>query len=73
MLCCAGLIGGLALGQALGGLWTVIAPAAGFAMGVAADVRFMHRHRQKWSQQPPTRDVEPQGKTGKIDELAREA
>jgi hypothetical protein len=43
MLCCAGLIGGMVVGQYLGGPWTVIAPAAGFGIGLAADMRFMKR------------------------------
>lgn len=47
MLCCVGLIGGLAVGQSLGGPWIVVAPAAGFAIGLAADLKFMkglHKH-----------------------------
>jgi len=41
MLCCVGLIGGMAVGQALGGPWTYIAPAAGFGIGLVADMKFM--------------------------------
>ena len=41
MLCCVGLIGGIAVGQSLGGPWTVIAPVAGFGIGLAADMKFM--------------------------------
>lgn len=41
MLCCVGLIGGMAVGQYLGGPWTVIAPAAGFGIGLVADMKFM--------------------------------
>lgn len=41
MLCCVGLFGGLAVGQSLGGPWTVIAPAAGFAVGLVADMKLM--------------------------------
>ena len=41
MLCCVGLIGGMAVGQSLGGPWTVIAPAAGFGIGLLADMKFM--------------------------------
>lgn len=41
MLCCVGLIGGLAVGQSLGGPWTYIAPAAGFGIGLLADMKFM--------------------------------
>ncbi len=41
MLCCVGLIGGMALGQSLGGPWTYIAPAAGFGIGLVGDMKFM--------------------------------
>lgn len=41
MLCCVGLIGGMAVGQALGGPWTYIAPAAGFGLGLIGDMKFM--------------------------------
>lgn len=43
MLCCAGLIGGLYVGQQLGGPWTVIAPAAGFGLGLLGDMKLMHK------------------------------
>lgn len=43
MLCCVGLIGGMAIGQSMGGPWTYIAPAAGFGIGLVADMKFMHR------------------------------
>jgi hypothetical protein len=55
MLCCVGLIGGVAVGQYLGGPWTAIAPAAGFAIGLVADMKFMKGHHKE-SQRP--RDVE---------------
>ena len=41
MLCCVGLIGGMAVGQSLGGPWTYIAPVAGFGIGLVADMKFM--------------------------------
>lgn len=41
MLCCVGLFGGFAVGQYLGGPWTVIAPAAGFGVGLLADMKLM--------------------------------
>ena len=41
MLCCVGLFGGLAVGQMLGGPWTIIAPAAGFGIGFLADMKLM--------------------------------
>jgi len=47
MLCCAGLIGGYVVGQSLGGPWTIIAPAAGFGIGLAADMKFMKGHHKK--------------------------
>ena len=47
MLCCVGLIGGMAVGQSLGGPWTFIAPAAGFGIGLVADMKFMHGHHKK--------------------------
>lgn len=53
MLCCAGLIGGLVVGQSLGGPWTIAAPAAGFAIGLAADMKFMKGHHRQ-PDQPDT-------------------
>lgn len=41
MLCCVGMIGGVAVGQYLGGPWTFIAPAAGFGIGLTADMKLM--------------------------------
>ncbi len=41
MLCCVGLIGGMAVGQSMGGPWTYIAPAAGFGIGLIGDMKFM--------------------------------
>lgn len=46
MLCCAGLIGGLAVGQYLGGPWTFIAPAAGFGIGLVGDMKLMKGHHR---------------------------
>jgi hypothetical protein len=43
MLCCVGLIGGMAVGQSLGGHWTYTAPAIGFGLGLYGDMKFMHR------------------------------
>lgn len=64
MLCCVGLFGGLAVGQALGGPWTVIAPAAGFAAGLAGDMKLMKGMRRHSAPQPTRaaetkQDVEP--------------
>ena len=50
MLCCVGLIGGFAVGQSLGGPWTVIAPAAGFGIGFLADMKLMKGHHKKGDQ-----------------------
>ena len=44
MLCCVGLFGGFAVGQSLGGPWTFIAPAAGFGIGLVADMKMMKGH-----------------------------
>ncbi len=44
MLCCVGLFGGLAVGQAMGGAWTFVAPAAGFGAGLLADMKLMKGH-----------------------------
>jgi hypothetical protein len=53
MLCCIGLIGGFAVGQSLGGPWTFIAPAAGFGIGLVADMKLMKGHHKK-ADQPDT-------------------
>lgn len=55
MLCCVGLFGGLAVGQSLGGPWTVIAPAAGFGIGLLADMKLMkgfHKNAGPQREQP---------------------
>ena len=44
MLCCVGLIGGAAVGQAMGGPWTWVGPAAGFGIGLVADMKMMKGH-----------------------------
>ncbi len=54
MLCCIGLIGGLTVGQYLGGPWTFIAPATGFGVGLVGDMKFMHKMRCC----PPKKDEE---------------
>jgi hypothetical protein len=54
MLCCAGLIGGLYVGQYLGGPWTFIAPATGFGVGLLGDIKIMH----KKPHHPPKKDEE---------------
>lgn len=52
MLCCVGLFGGFAVGQSLGGPWTVIAPAAGFAIGLAGDMKLMKGMHKNAGPQP---------------------
>jgi hypothetical protein len=53
MLCCVGLIGGSVVGQALGGPWTFVGPAAGFGIGLVADMKMMRgMHRKPGGQQP---------------------
>ena len=64
MLCCVGLIGGYVVGQSLGGPWTIIAPAAGFGIGLVADMKFMHGHHKKTGDQHdpgvrPEKDTDP--------------
>ena len=63
MLCCVGLIGGFAVGQSLGGPWTVIAPAAGFGIGLVADMKLMKGHHKKGDQRDAedraNKDTEP--------------
>lgn len=41
MLCCLGLFLGNYVGSMLGGPWTIIAPAAGFGLGLIGDTRVM--------------------------------
>lgn len=54
MMCCVGLIGGAAVGQALGGPWTFIAPAAGFGLGLLADMKMMKGHQKSGARQAET-------------------
>jgi len=51
MLCCVGLVGGMAVGQSLGGPWTFIAPAAGFGIGLIGDMKLMKGLHRKGVQQ----------------------
>ena len=64
MLCCVGLIAGAAVGQSLGGPWTVIAPAAGFGIGLVADMKFMHGHHKKADQRET--ELRPQKDTDAV-------
>lgn len=54
MLCCVGLFAGVAVGQTLGGPWTIVAPAAGFGIGFLADMKMM---KGMHHQQPPAPPV----------------
>ena len=54
MMCCVGLIGGAVVGQALGGPWTYIAPAAGFGLGLVADMKMMNGHQKSGARQANT-------------------
>ena len=55
MLCCVGIMGGIVVGQALGGPWTLIAPAAGFGIGLVADMKMMKgMHKMAGAQQAET-------------------
>ena len=54
MLCCVGLIGGSVVGQALGGPWTFIGPAAGFGVGLVADMKMMNAFHRKADAEPKT-------------------
>ncbi len=65
MLCCVGLIGGMAVGQSLGGPWTYIAPVAGFGIGLVADMKFMKGMHKMGNQRDSESRVE------KITEPAR--
>jgi len=64
MLCCVGLIGGMAVGQSLGGPWTYIAPAAGFGIGLVADMKFMgkmhHGANRQSAERAAARDSVPE-------------
>ena len=66
MLCCVGLIGGYAVGQSLGGPWTIIAPAAGFGIGLVADMKLMKGHCIRENQHDAEiragKDTEPAGR-----------
>jgi hypothetical protein len=54
MLCCAGLIGGIYVGQYLGGPWIFIAPATGFSIGLVGDIKYMHKMHHR----PSNKDEE---------------
>src|SRR3989344_529946 len=41
MICCIGLLIGLAIGAALGGPWILIMPAGGFVIGLIVDMKLI--------------------------------
>jgi len=57
MLCCLGLVAGLAVGSALGGPWALIAPVAGLSLGLIGDLTLIkhglhniHKNVEQWIQ-----------------------
>jgi hypothetical protein len=57
MLCCLGLVAGLAVGSALGGPWALIAPVAGLSLGLIGDLTLIkhglhniHKNAEQWIQ-----------------------
>lgn len=55
MFCCLGLIAGFAVGSVLGGPWALIAPVAGFGLGLIGDFKLIkhglhriHKNAEKW-------------------------
>ncbi len=59
MLCCIGLFGGYAVGQSLGGHWTITAPAVGFGLGLYGDMKIMHGKRGKDSPDSNRKSIMP--------------
>lgn len=59
MMCCIGLFGGLAVGQAMGGPWTVVAPAAGFGAGFLVDMKLMKGMHGHGHSRPPVAAPDP--------------
>ncbi len=45
MLCCLGLVAGFTAGAALGGPWALIAPVAGFGLGLIGDLTLIRHGR----------------------------
>lgn len=55
MLCCLGLVAGLAVGSALGGPWALIAPVTGLGLGLIGDLTLIkhglhsiHKNAEHW-------------------------
>ncbi len=64
MLCCVGLIGGAVVGQSLGGPWTFIAPAAGFGIGLVADMKMLKGDRQRTGAQRAAAELRAKAEAG---------
>jgi len=47
MICCLGLIAGFAVGSVLGGPWALVAPAAGFGLGLIGDFTLVKHGSQR--------------------------
>jgi len=63
MLCCVGLFAGMSVGQAMGGPWTYIAPAAGFGIGFLGDMKLMGHMHKKNDASRATAQVQDSGQT----------
>jgi hypothetical protein len=55
MFCCLGLVAGFAVGSVLGGPWALIAPVAGFGLGLMGDftlikhgIHGIQKSTEKW-------------------------
>lgn len=58
MFCCLGLVAGFAVGSVLGGPWALIAPVAGFGLGLIGDLTLIRhdlhdiqKNAEKWLRQ----------------------
>jgi hypothetical protein len=55
MFCCLGLVAGFVVGSVLGGPWALIAPTAGFGLGLIGDLTLVkhglnsiQKNTEKW-------------------------
>ena len=55
MFCCLGLVAGFTVGSVLGGPWALIAPVAGFGLGLIGDLTLVkhalhgiQKNAEKW-------------------------
>ena len=74
MLCCIGLVAGFAIGAAIGGPWTFLAPFAGFGLGLIGDLTLIRhglhgiqKNTEKWlrrrEQMPSSNVAQKSGET----------